>query len=97
MQRHQDGTKDQAAIVGDRRTLQQRAEDKFVYWTGQVNWWKRWASDHGLSLEATNSASVHLLFMQELASKAAQEQRDARESKMAAVPPPKAKKLSPEA
>ncbi|KAG7384134.1 hypothetical protein PHYPSEUDO_002918 [Phytophthora pseudosyringae] len=70
-----------------RRTLAQRAEDKCVYWAAQVDWWERWASDHGLSLDAASSAGIHLSFMQGLATQASQEQQ-------ATSPPPQAKETS---
>ncbi|KAF4030765.1 hypothetical protein GN244_ATG17461 [Phytophthora infestans] len=77
------------------RTSLQRADVKVTYWEAQANWWKRWAHDHGLSLDAANCASIHLSFMQKLATQAAHEQRhEKRESKTIAVLPPEAKKLS---
>ncbi|KAL4141119.1 hypothetical protein PRNP1_014241 [Phytophthora ramorum] len=63
----------------DSRTTRQRAEDKCVYWGAQVQWWERWAQEHDLGLDAASSASVHLSFLQELATQAAQEQQAAKE------------------
>ncbi|KAE9048461.1 hypothetical protein PR001_g214 [Phytophthora rubi] len=78
--------KNEGARNGDERTVLQRAEDKCVYWEAQVDWWTRWAFEHDLSLDATSSASVHLSFMQELATQAAREHRDARETQVETKP-----------
>lgn len=68
---------------------EQRVKDKCVYWEEQVDWWERWASEHDLSLDAANGASVHLSFLQELATQAAQEQQDTKTKKTIALPPAK--------
>lgn len=81
---------------GEERTGLQRAENKCIYWEAQVDWWTRWASEHDLSLDAASSASVHLSFMQGLATQAAQENRDARNiqaEKKPALSPRGSKKL----
>ncbi|KAJ8538917.1 hypothetical protein ON010_g12954 [Phytophthora cinnamomi] len=75
--------KDERERNGDERSGLQRAEDKCVYWEAQVDWWTRWASEHDLSLNAASSASVHLSFMQEMATQAAEEHRGARGTQVA--------------
>jgi hypothetical protein len=80
---------------GDPRTEAQRAHDKGVYWEAQVQWWQRWAGEHGLGLDGASSGSVHLAFMRRLATQAAQEHQRAREPKperTMALPPRKTKK-----
>ncbi|ETK87147.1 hypothetical protein F441_08516, partial [Phytophthora nicotianae CJ01A1] len=85
-----------ASFAMGRQTSQPRAEDKCMFWTAQVEWWERWANDHGLSVDAANCASIHLSFMQDMATQAAQEQQLEEEPKTVAFSPSKAKKSDQE-